>query len=378
METETISAQSLKANTSLAGAWTESLENSAHQSTILIVDDLDINLRLLGVMLRQENYHVLEARRAVEALELLELEKVDLVILDTMMPEMDGMECCRRMKANRRTELIPVLMLTCVQNVETQIAGIGSGADEFLGKPFHPEVLRTRIRSLLRHKSAIDRLEETETILFALACAVEKRDQCTGGHCERLAGLSMALGSAMGLSHNHLLALQRGGYLHDIGKVSTPDAILFKPGSLDEQEWVIMKTHASKGEEICRPLKSLEEVLPIIRHHHERWDGTGYPDGLRGSEIPLLARVLQLADIYDALTTIRPYKSAFKPDEALRMMQEEAERGWRDPEMMALFTELHRKALERARDHDFEARPDASELENSLQDMARHLVQKVR
>jgi putative two-component system response regulator len=191
-------------------------------------------------------------------------------------------------------------------------------------------------------------ISETETILFAVGQVVEQRDKHTAGHCERLAFISVAMGTAMGLDRPDLLALYRGGYLHDIGKVGIPDSILFKPGKLTAFEWVVMRSHPERGAEICRHLKSLTPVLPLIRHHHERWDGTGYPDGLRGEEIPLLARVLQTVDIYDALTNPRPYKPAFSPHKALRVMQEETERGWRDPEIVKLFFTLHDSVITKA------------------------------
>jgi putative two-component system response regulator len=180
-------------------------------------------------------------------------------------------------------------------------------------------------------------LEEAETILFALAQTVEQRDVYTGQHCQRLAVASVMLGEALGLSHSDLTALYRGGYLHDIGKISIPDAILFKQGLLCEEEWEVMRSHPVRGEEICQPMKSLWPVLPIIRNHHERWDGTGYPDGLAGEDIPLLARILQVADIYDALITERPYKPALSHDQAFALMEEEVRRGWRDPELVPLF-----------------------------------------
>jgi putative two-component system response regulator len=324
----------------LAAVLTEDLVCAIQNATVLIVDDLDINRRLLAGLLRQENYRVLEARSTRLALQVLSEENVDLVLLDMVMPDMDGLECCRRIRSNRRTELIPVLMLSSVPSVENEIAGIGAGADEFVHKPFHPEVLRTRIRSLLRHKAAVDRLEESETILMTLAQSVEQRDQYTGGHCERLARLSVALGAMLGLPRRDLLTLHRGGYLHDIGKLAIPDRILFKEGSLTEAEWEVMRAHTTLGEQICRPMKSLAAVLPLIRHHHEKWDGTGYPDGLAGENIPLLARVLQCADIYDALTSKRPYKRAFTENEALETIRRETERGWRDPALLAPFVEL--------------------------------------
>lgn len=191
---------------------------------------------------------------------------------------------------------------------------------------------------------------ETERILFALAQAVEQRDRHTAGHGERLAFISVAMGIVMGLERGNLLALYRGGYLHDVGKVGIPDSILFKPSQLSEPEWVVMRTHTTRGVEICRHLKSLAPVVPIIRHHHERWDGSGYPDGLRGEEIPLMARVLQIADIYDALTSPRPYKQRYSPAQALRLIRQETEWGWRDPWVVELFFQLHKDVISKAAD----------------------------
>ena len=193
--------------------------------------------------------------------------------------------------------------------------------------------------------------EAAEEILFALAQAVEQRDKHTSGHCERMAFISVSVGIAMGLDRGRLLTLYRGGHLHDVGKVGIPDSILFKPGKLTASEWVVMRSHAARGEEICQHLKTFKPVLPVIRHHHERWDGSGYPDGLRGEQIPLLARVVQIADIYDALTNARPYKPALKPGEALRVMQDEADRGWRDPVLMKLFIRLHPAVISRANEY---------------------------
>jgi putative two-component system response regulator len=194
-------------------------------------------------------------------------------------------------------------------------------------------------------------LDPTESILFALAQAVEQRDSQTAGHCERLAFMSVAVGMAMGLERAQLLTLYRGGYLHDLGKVGIPDSILYKPGKLTAEEWAIMRSHTIRGEEICRPLPSLRPVLPIIRHHHERWDGSGYPDGLRKEQIPLLARIIQVADIYDALISERPYKPALPRGEALRIICEETERGWRDPDIIHVFFRLHENVISRIADY---------------------------
>jgi putative two-component system response regulator len=309
-------------------------------ATLLVVDAVEINRQVLKGMLKASPYRILEARHPSDAFAILERESIDLVIADMMMPEMAGPEFCRRLKGNRRTRLTPILILTSVQGVDNEVAGLESGADEFLLRPLQPAVVRTRIRAMLRNKRAIDRLEEAESILFALAQTVEQRDKETGNHCQRLATYSVAMGVALGLPEDDLLALHRGGYLHDIGKIAIPDSILFKKGSLSEEEWVVMRSHASKGEEICRPMKTLAPVLPIIRNHHERWDGSGYPDGMRGEDIPLLARILQLADIYDALTSPRSYKPAIAAGQALEILSLEAQRGWRDAELLSVFCEL--------------------------------------
>lgn len=215
---------------------------------------------------------------------------------------------------------------------------------------------------------------QTEHVLLSLARIVEQRDKHTAGHCERLAVTSVALGVAMKLDQANLLALYLGGFLHDVGKVGIPDSVLFKPGKLDDDEWEIMRAHAVRGEEICRPLLSLRCVLPIIRHHHERWDGTGYPDGLRGAGIPLLARVLQVGDIYDALTNPRPYKHAFSSARALEVLEEEAACGWRDPEITELFVRLHQRMLSKIADYQPEPSTDLASMQESLMHLQDYLA----
>ena len=322
------------------------VQDVAGRATILLVDGIDINRQLVRGILKAAAYRIIEARDAGHAMGILARERVDLIIADLIMPEqssMNGLEFCRALKANRRTRLIPILILTSVRGIENEIAMLDSGADEFLIKPLQPTVMRSRVRSMLRGKRTIDSLEEAETILFALAQAVEYRDKATGNHCQRLASLGVALGAALGLPEDDLIAIYRGGFLHDIGKIAVPDSILFKPGKLDDGEWAVMRLHPAKGEEICRPMRTLMPVLPIIRSHHERWDGGGYPDGLAGESIPLTARILQLVDIYDALTSQRSYKSALSPEASLELIRDEASRGWRDPELVSVFSEMLRQ-----------------------------------
>ncbi len=346
---------------------------AASPAKILVVDGNQINRRLLKSMLRAGNHEFIEAATGMEALELIAVQPVDLIIADFLLPGIGGTELCRRLKSERKTQFIPILMLTSVHGSDFEVEGIESGADEYLTMPLHPSVVRARVNSLLRHKAAIDSLEEAETILFALAQAVENRDTGTGEHCERLATYSVALGLALGLPRPDLVALYRGGFLHDIGKISIPDSILLGTGKLTEDQWKVMELHTIRGVEICKPMKTLSPVLPIIRSHHERWDGTGYPDRLAGEQIPLLARILQVVDIFDALTTKRSYKAAFTREQALEILKQEAAKGWRDPELVSLFvgmqhgTSLDSKAL---LDSDW---PELSSTMQSLQNMNRHL-----
>jgi putative two-component system response regulator len=342
----------------------------------MILENQEINRRMLRSMLKTEGYRILEAANAHEALDLLRGEQVDLIVLDLVMPEVSGLEFCRAVKANRHTRFVPVVIVTSVQGAENEMASIGSGADAFLVLPLHPAIIRARIRAMLLHKHAIDSLEETESILFALAQAVEHRDRCTAGHCERLSLLSVTMGAMLGLSHPEIVALHRGGYLHDIGKIAVPDAILFKPGPLSPEEWAVMRTHTTKGVEICSPARTLAPVLPMIRSHHERWDGSGYPDGLRGEEIPLLARILQVADVFDALTSARPYKPAFPQEEALRILDEEVLRGWRDPALVQLMHELCDAQISETASRSLVPCPLPETFERSLDNMRRVLLKE--
>ncbi|HZQ51384.1 MAG TPA: HD domain-containing phosphohydrolase [Bryobacteraceae bacterium] len=310
------------------------------RARILIVDSLVSNRRSLRGMLGELDYELVEASSSSDAVAAMSVDRTDLVLLDSAIPEPGAIEFCRMLKKSAATKFLPVFMTAAADDLELEVRAIEAGADEFLIAPLRPRALRARIEAGLRHKAAIDSLDNSETVLFSLAQSVEGRDPLLGQHCQRLSYMAAAMGVALGLAPDDILALQRGGYLHDIGKVAIPDRVLLKVGPLNAEEWQWMKTHTERGERICRGVRSLAPVLPIIRNHHERWDGSGYPDGLKGEQIPLLARILQIADIYDALTTVRPYKGALGSEEAIDILKEEARKGWRDPNLVSKFADI--------------------------------------
>jgi putative two-component system response regulator len=309
-------------------------------TSIVAVDLPEADRKTLRAALDGFEHELIHSRTTPETIEVLARQRVDLVLIDLATLGWGGLELCRLIKKSSATQFLPVYVLGTNDDLEQEVQALEAGADEFLTKPLRPRPFRARVQASLRTRAMIDSLDDSETVLFSLAQSVEERDPDLGQHCHRLALMGAAMGLTLGLPSQDILALQRGGYLHDIGKVAVPDRVLFKPGPLTAGEWDTMKTHAKRGERICAGMRSLQPVLPIIRNHHERWDGSGYPDGLREEEIPLLARILQIADIYDALTTVRPYKAAVSPEQALATIREEAKRGWRDPNLVEMFGDI--------------------------------------
>jgi len=307
------------------------------KQSILVVEDNEVNAALLKELLASRGYPAVAVHNAAAAEVEIRREAPDLILLDVIMPGKTGYELCRELKNDPRTRLIPIVMITGLSAHEDRVKGINSGADDFLTKPISSEELFARVHSLLKLKAITDELETADSVLCLLGKSVEARDPYTEGHCDRLARDAADLGRFLGLEAESIVALERGGYLHDLGKIRVPDNILAKGSDLTSEEWEIMKQHPITGEEICRPLKSLRLVLPIIRHHHEHSDGSGYPDGLRAGEISLLPRILQVVDIYDALRTKRPYKQALSHDEAAVTMRAEARSGLWDEELVAEF-----------------------------------------
>ncbi len=310
-------------------------ESEVPTATVLVADDNWANLELLSELLHDQGYRVICVLDGDQAFKALGSQQIDLVLLDVMMPGRTGFDVCRTIKSNPETRLIPVVLVTGLADSGDRIQGIDCGADDFLSKPVNKQELLARVRSLLRLKQFTDELESAETVLFSLALSIEAKDPYTEGHCDRLSKYSVALAERLGLPEELRVALRRAGIVHDIGKVAVPEHILLKPGPLTPEEWKVMKQHPVVGERICSPLKSFRHVLPVIRHHHEKLDGSGYPDGLKGEDIMLSARILQTVDIYDALTTARPYRKALSPEEAFAVMQQEVKRGWWEGSLVA-------------------------------------------
>ena len=313
---------------------------------ILVVDDDPRNVKLLEANLLPLNYEVIKAFNGQDALTIVNKVDIDLILLDVMMPDMDGYEVCRRLKASETTRLIPVVMVTALGNIEDKIKGIEAGADDFLTKPPNKMELLARTKSLINLKKLNNNLTSIERVLFSLANTVEANDAYTQGHVERVSNMAMTLGHRMALSESELEALRYGGTLHDIGKIGVPREILNKPGPLDSEEWKIMKSHPEVGFKICLPIrKNLGPALDVIRYHHEKLDGSGYPDGLKGEEISKVARIMAVVDIFDALITDRPYRKAMPREKALGILRKEAAEGKLDKDVVGKLETLVNRGM---------------------------------
>jgi putative two-component system response regulator len=312
---------------------------------LLVVDDVPQNRTLLERMLRLEGYTVASAPDGEAALRMVQAEPPDLIVSDIDMPHLNGIEFCRRVKEDPNTRLVPFILITGLADRDSRIAGIEAGADDFLGKPFDSQELKARVRSLLRLKRYTDELDSAESVILSLAMTVEARDPYTRGHCQRIAAYAMLIGERIGASEEQMSALHRGGYLHDVGKIGVPDAVLFKPTGLTADEYDVLKRHTVIGDRLCGDLRSLLLVRPIVRHHHERLDGSGYPDGLRGDGVPLLAQVISIVDEYDAITTSRPYRQALPPERAFDELSRDARRGRLNADLVEIFNAVGPEVL---------------------------------
>ncbi|MBI4484580.1 MAG: response regulator [Acidobacteria bacterium] len=308
-------------------------------ASILIADDDEISARFLKRLLTREGHHISVVTTAAAALAACAAAPPDLVLID-LVAHGDGFRVCRSLKEHPATRLIPVVIVTSQSERADRLHAIEAGADDFVKKPFDSVELRARITSLVRLKRYTDELESAESVILGLGATIEARDPCTQGHCQRLASYASALGRLLGLDGADLGALERGGYLHDIGKIAVPDRVLLKDGKLDPQESRVMREHPIVGDALCAGLRSLRSVRPIVRHHHERLDGTGYPDGLKNGAVPLLAQIVGLVDVFDALTTQRPYREPVTRDAALEALSDEADKGWRDRVLVDAFSDV--------------------------------------
>lgn len=319
----------------------EILFSDEERPKILIVDDDRRNLKLLGALLAPLNAEVIKATNGTDALHVLNRVEVDLVLLDVMMPDMDGFEVCYRLKGSEATRMIPVILVTALDDMDSKVRGIEAGADDFITKPPNKVELLARTKSLIRLKKLNSNLTSIENVLFSLANSVEAKDVRTQGHIERVSNMAVALGKKMGLSAGKIEALRFGGILHDIGKLGVPGDLLNKPRPLNPEEDELMKRHPEIGYNICLPLqKVLGSALDVIRHHHEKLDGSGYPDGLKGDEISMEARIMAVTDIYDALITDRPYRKGMPRKNVVEILQQEAIEGKLDQEVVKHLTEM--------------------------------------
>lgn len=331
---------------------------------VLVVDDDERNLRLVEAMLLPQGYEVLLAKDGEEALAKVKEFPPDVILLDIMMPKMDGFEVARRLKENEETGIVPIVMVTALREVEDRVRALEAGADDFLTKPVDQIELRARVSSLLKVKAYNDYMrnyqkdleaevtkrtrqlqEALEKIksasldtIFRLSRAAEYRDEETGTHIQRISYYAATIARKMGMDEDMVMNILYASPMHDVGKIGIPDHILLKPAKLDPDEWAIMKQHTLIGAKILENSEAefmkLAETIALT--HHEKWDGTGYPKGLKGKDIPIGGRITAIADVFDALTSKRPYKEAFPVDKSLQIIKESGGSHF-DPEVTDAF-----------------------------------------
>ena len=304
---------------------------------MLVVDDDDAFSGLLDRLLSSEGYAVRIAADGLAALDAVRRNAPDVVLLDVKLPGVDGFEVCRRLKRDGATRLIPVILVTSMDTARDRVEGLSAGADDFLSKPIDAAELLARVAASARLKRYTDDLDSAASIIMTLATMIEMRDGYSEGHCHRMANYASALGRRLGLDADELQTLKRGGFLHDIGMLAIPESMIRRDGALDAAEFEVVKSHTTVGDALCDNLRSLQPVRPIVRHHHERRDGSGYPDGLRGDDIPLLAQITGIVDTFDAITTKRPYQGVKPIGEAFAILRTEVDRGWRHRDLVEEF-----------------------------------------
>ena len=313
------------------------MSDSVAGARVLVVDDDQGVAAFLKRLLVKEGYVVDTAFDGESALKAVTTSQPDVILLDVVLPGLDGFELCQRLKNQAATRLTPVILVTGLADREKKIAGADVGADEFLTKPIDPRELLARVRSLVKLKRYTDDLDSASSIIMTLAIMIETRCGHTEGHCHRVANRAVAVGRRFGLSDDDLQALHRGGFLHDIGMLAISDEMVKKTAALEPAEYEIVKSHTVVGDALCASLRSLQSVRPIVRHHHERLDGTGYPDGLKGDDVPLLAQIISAVDLHDAATTKSPYQQPLSSAEAIAVLRRQVEQGWRRRDVVEHF-----------------------------------------
>ena len=307
---------------------------------ILVVDDDEQVRYLLRYLLSHDGYLVEDASSGAEALEKVAATSPEVVLLDLNLSGRTSHDVIETLRDDPRTRFVPIVMITGGGQRRDKLDAINAGITDFLTKPFDGEELLARIRTLVRLKRFTDVFEEAREVIIALAAAIDQRDPYTAGHSERVSYYAEMLGAAVGVSSEEREILRYGGLFHDIGKIAIRDDILLKSGKLTPAERLEIQRHPVVGRDLLKNMRTLESAMPIVYHHHERYDGSGYPEGLKGESIPLLARVASIADVYDALTTKRPYRDALTRAEALELMADECKKGWHDPTLFDLFLGL--------------------------------------
>ena len=303
---------------------------------ILIVDENPLSRMTTADLLSLDGYEVLETDSESAIFNSI-TKHPDLILLDAMLRKVDSFAFCRQLKQDYRTANIPVVLTTLTDSREHRIKVMEAGGDDVLLKPLNKVELSARVKTLINQKRLNDGLDQTEQVLFTIAKAVDRRSINNGGSV-RIASMVKSFAEYLGLTPAEIEDLCFAAHLHDIGTIAIPDAVMLKKGELTTEEKELIRQHVLFGEEICQPLRNRSGVLPIIRNHHERWNGTGYPDGLSGTDIPYLAQIFQIIDIYDALTSDRPHKKAYSSIEALKIITEETRKGWRNPKLVEKFT----------------------------------------
>ncbi|MCP4271483.1 MAG: response regulator [Gammaproteobacteria bacterium] len=326
----------------------QSISNATEpvNASILIVDDMATNRGLVKAVLSPKKYTFYEAESGEKALDMIESSKPDVILLDVMMPGLTGIETCEKIRQKDDFSLVPIIMLTSLDSPDSIADAMTSGATDYIIKPFNAVELQARVKAAINTKRLTDGLDDAESMLFAMARVVEAKDGTTADHCDRLAHISVVLGKALNLEYDDLEALRRGGVLHDIGKIAIPDRILLKPAKLNEDEWKIMRQHPSIGAYLCSALRTMRSTVDIVRCHHEKMNGSGYPEGLAGDEIPYLARIFQITDVFDALTSERPYKKPLPMEKVVEILEDETAKGYWDPDIISTFIDIIKNSPE--------------------------------